>query len=263
MEHQDYVTPKITDFDKQLLKNFNEENKISEGFSYRKGASFTTQFGIEEGWGPNWKDGFVRVHIGVDRAGGGTINTVKDVIISPFNFDSTRFIDYNGESYGTLMVLLSKKYQFEMRIAHMNPKTDVIPWALSQFKAGNKYEKGWLIGSAGNYGFSKGAHTHTELKSLDDVCEMFELLLLERHGDKSMKEYTNDDIVNFYRSQVKKYPNTSPYGDWTNDQILKDWLNQKIARKIFFINQFKCCYLSPDNNKPVTSYATNGVFDNF
>jgi len=259
--HHDFVAPKPTQDDKLLLRKFEVENKIKEGFSYRKGAAFTAQFGIEEGWGPNWENGYVRIHSGVDRARGGTVRGVNDVVVCPFNFDSTGFKDYNNKDYGSLIFLTSKTYQFEMRIAHMHPTQNIIPWSLKQFLVENEYKQDWLIGSAGTYGNSTGPHTHTELLSIDESCEIFELLLFEKHGYDAFREYSDEEIITFYRQQTNKYPQTSPYMHWNDGQILNDWLNQKRNKKIFFINKYKYCFFF--GKKTYTRYASNQLFDGF
>jgi murein DD-endopeptidase MepM/ murein hydrolase activator NlpD len=258
--HHDFITPLPTKGDEILLQRFLNENKIPD-FSYRCGGVFTAQFGIEEGWGPNWAEGYVRIHTGVDRARGGTLRSVKDVVVSPFNFDSSEYIDYNGSGYGSLVVLKSKTFQFELKIAHMNPKTDIIPWALKQILEKKPIQQGWIIGSAGTYGYSTGAHTHSELVSTDESCEIFELLLLQKFGTKVFREYTDEEIINYYRNQSKRYPKTSPYTQWDDGKILADWLNQKRKKQIFFINPYKICFFQ--NGKSYTRYATNKVLEDF
>lgn len=261
MNHHDYVAPKITQYDKDLLKQFLSENGNFEEFHYRKGAVFTASFGIEQGWGKNFTPGYVRIHHGVDRASGGSITTrdktINDVVISPMNFDSSDFIDYNNRGYGSLVFLTSKKYQFDIKIAHMDPNKNFIPWSLQQFKLKKPFNQDWYIGSAGTYGYSTGAHTHTELVSHDESCEVFELMMLERFDEKIYKQYTDEEIISFYKKQSKAYPKTSPYVDWTDGQILRDWTNLKAKKSIFFINSFKSCFFWRD--KLYTKYASDMV----
>jgi murein DD-endopeptidase MepM/ murein hydrolase activator NlpD len=261
--HHDYVAPKITQADKALLKSFLEDHNNFDEFHYRKGARYTAYFGIARGWGENMVDGYVRIHQGVDRAGGGSITnagkTINDIVMSPMHFDATGFIDYGNRSYGSLVFLTSNKYQFDFRIAHMNPETDIIPWSLQQFKLKKPFKQNWYIGSAGTYGYSTGAHTHTEIISHDEACEVMELMLLERHGEVIYKEYSDEEIVAFYRKQAKTYPKTSPYVNWTDGEILNDWLNIKRKKGIFFLSKYKCCFFY--NNKPYTRYATNEILE--
>jgi len=261
MNHHDYVAPKITIHDKALWKQFLSENGNFENFHYRKGAAFTSNFGIEAGWGDNFTPGYVRIHHGVDRAEGGSITTrsktINDIVMSPMNFDSSGFINYGNKGYGSLIFLTSKRYQFDMRIAHMNPHKDFIPWSLQQFKSKRPFDQDWYIGSAGSYGYSTAAHTHTELVSHDELCEVFELMMLERFGEEIYKQYTDQEIVSFYRKQATSYPNSSPYVHWSDGQILQDWTNLRAKKNIFLINSFKSCFFW--NGKPYTKYATNKV----
>lgn len=261
MQHHDFVAPKITVHDRTLYKQFLAENRNFDEFHYRKGAAFTASFGIEQGWGENFTPGYIRVHHGVDRAGGGSVTTggkvINDIVMSPMNFDSSDYINYGDKGYGTLVFLSSKKYQFDMRIAHMDPNKDFIPWSLEQFKSKKPFNQDWYLGSAGTYGYSTGAHTHTELVSHDESCEVLELMMIERFGDAIYKQYTDEEIVAYYRGQAKKHPQTSPYVDFTDGQILQDWTGLKAAKSIFFINGYKSCFFW--NGKPFTKYATNMV----
>lgn len=250
--HHDYVPPRLAERDYELLKKFKKENRIEEdNWHYRKGAAYTANFGIADGWGPNMEPGYIRIHPGVDRASGGEQSGIKDIVMTPFNFDSSGFIDYKGKSYGSLVMLSSKEYGFDLRIAHMHPKDDIIPWALKQFKAGRPYKQDWLIGSAGTYGYSTGEHTHTELVSHDDATEIFEIILQEKYGEAANKEYTPERIY-------KEYLKRKQFKNWTEGQVMEHWLNLKKKRAAFFINDYKMCFYW--NNKPYTRYATNKVF---
>lgn len=255
--HHDYIYVKTTKKDEDLLNEFIEENKIQQdSWHYRKGAAFTAKFGIEDGWGPNMEPGFVRIHPGVDRARGGSVVhmgvEIKDVVICPFNFEKTDFIDYKGQSYGSLVCLISEKYQFEFRIAHMHPNKDILPWALQQFKLKAPYKQNWIIGKAGTYGYSTAPHTHTEIVSTDESTEIFEIILYKKYGDSLYKEYSNEYIVSEYKKREK-------FKKATEGQILENWFSQKAAKNIIFINDFKLCFIW--NNKVYTKYATNMLFN--
>lgn len=263
MKHHDYVAPRLTNYDRNLLKQFMSENGNFQEFHYRKGAAYTAMFGIAEGWGDDFKPGYVRIHPGVDRAHGGTVvvrgQTIKDVVMSPMNFESSDYIHYGNKSYGTLVILKNPRFQFEMRIAHMNPANDFIPWSLEQFKKGNPFRKDWYIGSAGTYGYSTGAHTHTELVSSDEASEVLELMLLDKYGEKINRQYTDDEVLAFYRSQANKYPKTSPYVRMKDWQILQDWTRLKAEKSVIFINEYK--YSMIWYGKIYTRYATNKVLE--
>jgi murein DD-endopeptidase MepM/ murein hydrolase activator NlpD len=250
--HHDYIPPKLDKKDYDLLNKFKEENRIEENnWHYRKGAAYTASFGIADGWGPNMEPGYIRIHPGVDRAGGGEQGGIDDIVMTPFNFDSSGFIDYGGRSYGSLIFLTSVEYGFDMRIAHMHPKNDIIPWALKQFKKKKPYKQDWLIGSAGTYGYSTGAHTHTELVSHGEYTDIFEIILEEKFGSEANKEYTPERIYNEYKKRSK-------FKNWSEGQIMEHWLKLKKERRIFFINDYKFCFYWKD--KPYTRYATDKVF---
>ncbi len=256
--HRDLVMPNIRTADEKLLEQFKVENKILEDeWHFRHGAKYTANFGIEDGWGPDMEDGWIRIHQGVDRARGRTYKNLKDPVICPLHFDKSGFVDYKGKGYGSLVFLTSKKYQFELRIAHMDPVKDMVRWTLKQLKKHKPIQQGWQLGSAGNYGYSTGAHTHTELVSTDESCEIFDLLLLEQHGEIIFKEYSDEFIVLRYRQQIKNYPETCPYVDYTDGEILTDWTNQKKKRKVFFINDYKTMFFWGD--KAFSRYSSNLV----
>jgi murein DD-endopeptidase MepM/ murein hydrolase activator NlpD len=261
--HHDFVPPVVVNPDVEALKAFYADNDIPN-LAYRKGAAFTGDFGLTEGWGANFTPGYVRIHTGVDRAHGGTVaynnTTVNDIVICPFNFDTSDFLIFGPtESYGSMVILISKKYGFDFRIAHMNPDKDIIPWSLQQFKSHQLFKQGWLIGSAGTYGYSTGAHTHTEMISLGEHCDIFEQLLKQQYGEEANKEYTDDDILDGYRKQAAANPKTSPYVSWSDDQIRADWVNQKKARNAMFINKYKSIFYWSAGEYH-TRYASNLLF---
>lgn len=237
------VTPKevnIITGDYKLYKEFlNEYDKSHDfkfnGVSYRKGAVVTCPFGLAQGFkvkpdnSLEW--GYVRIHSGVDRFGGGNVGEIKDVVLSPYNFEKSWIQEFGNTSYGTLISLLSEKYQFEFRIAHMHQKTNISAWTLAKIKAGEAIKKDWLIGTAGTYGYSSGNHTHTEIRSIDEACEVIELLIEQRFGDQALKEYGTEEILAFYKTQ-------SWWKNKTEKEMLQDWNAQKKAKQIIFGNKY-------------------------
>jgi hypothetical protein len=109
----------------------------------------------------------------------------------------------------------------------MHPKHDIIPWSLNRLMQQGSFDQGWLLGSAGSYGYSSGAHTHTVVKSYDDSCEVFDIILRELYGDKSLKEYTSSQIVREYR----KY---SAFKESSEKIMLEDWDAWKKKKKDYF-----------------------------
>jgi hypothetical protein len=262
--HPDFVFTKAVTTEKDLLVKFKTENDLTK-LVFRKGAAFTAPFGLADGWGSKFSPGYVRVHPGVDRAGGGSIIhndiTINDIVICPLNFDESDYLYYGPTtSYGTLSIFINRKYGFDLRIGHMNPVKNFIPWSLQQLKSHKPFGQGWILGSAGTYGYSTGAHTHTELISLNDDCDVFEQMLTEKFGEDVNKEYTDEYIISEYKRQATAYPATSPYVNWTNDQIRRDWISLKKAKNVVFINKYKYIFYWTDG-KHHTRYATNMVFE--
>jgi len=269
-----HVIVKASPEDRKLFEEFISEydsgNLEFNDTPFRKGAANTCDFGLSEGF--KYIDGkmvwgYVRLHSGVDRAGGGTVETqydgtVKDVVQVPFNFNRSAFYEYGDKSYGTLIVLVNDKYGFEMRVAHMNPdqknrkgneKGPIIKWYYERAKKGKSFEKGWTLGSAGTWGASTGAHTHTEFKSLDESCEVFDILLQEKFGDESLKEYTPEEVVSLYRKQKN-------YNSASEEEIFKDYQELRKTKKVLFLNRFKCQYVDWDG-KVRSRYSSYLLFN--
>lgn len=265
-----HVTADVTETDIELYKEFIEEYDPEGKFEFndlgfRKGAVNTCPFGLSEGY--KMKDGkmvwgYVRIHNGVDRAGGGEIKGIEDIVQVPFDFNRSAFYEYGDKSYGTLTILFNDKYQFEMRIAHMNPdqnkrkgneKGPLIPWSLARLKKKQSMSKSWLLGSAGTWGASSGAHTHTEFKSLDEACEVFEILLIKKYGEEALQEYTHNEVVDEYRQHLH-------YHDALKEDILKDYNELRKTKKVIFLNKYKCQYVDWDGTIK-TRYASNLLFN--
>ena len=260
--------------DKKLYEEFMDEYNPSRDFKFddipfRKGAPITGIFGLDNGFKiikgkMEW--GYVRHHTGVDRARGGSHEyswgKVNDIVQVPFNFNRSSIIDYGDTSYGTLISLFNDKYGFEFRIAHMNPdqkkrkgneQGPIIQWSLDRLRRNQSFEKGWCLGSAGNWGHSSGAHTHTEVKSLDESCEVFDILLFEAHGSQTLVEFDKDEIVSLYKVQ-KHYKNAD------EKTILRDYNELRKERRILFLNRYKCQYVDWDNTIK-TRYSSQLLFN--
>lgn len=245
----------------KFMSNYDSGSFEFNDTEYRKGAANTCDFGISNGYkiiNGKMEWGYVRLHTGVDRSGGKLYefkdgSTIKDPVISPFDFNRSSIVDYNDTGYGSLVQLFNDEYGFEMRIAHMDPNSSFIPWSLNRIKNGLSFGKGWVIGSAGTYGASSGDHTHTEFISTDNSCEVFDILLEEKYGDKALKEYTSSDIVRLYKKH-RHFKNA------TISDILKDWIEVKDYRGASFVNKYKYRfqrYLGPR----YTRYSSNLLFN--
>lgn len=262
-----------TDSDHKLYEKFIKEYDVNnnlkfDDIEFRKGAGFTGEFGLNNGFKyENGKMvwGYVRLHGGVDRARGGSKTfdwgTVDDIVIVPFNANRSYLYEYGDKSYGTLSCLFNDEYQFAVRVAHMNPdqnkrkaneKGPMVKWSYDRLKKRQSFERGWILGSAGTLGDSTGAHTHTELKSLDESCEVFDILLAEKYGDAALKEYTAAQVIKEYKKQ-------SRYTDANPDVILKDYAELKKTKKVIFLNKYKCQYVDWDNTVK-TRYSSQLLF---
>lgn len=243
---------------KKFINDYNTDYDF-ENIQYRKGAAITTSFGIAVGYkeenGKLIENG-IRFHAGVDRAGGGkyTFNSGKvidDVVICPFNFNRTRFNNYGDKSYGTLIQLFNDEYGFEMRIAHMDPNKDFIPWSLTQFKRGNKFDQNWIIGQAGTYGFSTGAHTHTEFKSISKDVPIFEYILHEKFNSAIFKDYTDEQVIEKYAE--KGISVSDP------NKVLENWQEIKREKRLIIANDYLSRYIDWDG-KEKTRYSSEKLF---
>lgn len=240
----------------KFMKTYDSGNFEFNNVGFRKGAKITCPFGISNGFKyikgkMEW--GFVRLHTGVDRAGGAIYKNIPDIVQIPFYFDRSEIVDYGNTSYGSLIRLFNDEFHFEMRIAHMDPKLDIIPWSYERLLAGKSFEPDWLLGSAGNYGDSSGAHTHTEFLSQDDSCEVFDILLEEKYGDKALVEYTKAEILRLYRQQIH-FKNSS------DREILKDWEAVKAHRGATFVNKYKYKFQNQWGTK-FTRYSSELLFN--
>jgi hypothetical protein len=245
--------------EEQLLKEFihkydENDNLGFDKVNYRKGASITGRFCLEEGFkvledgSLEW--GYVRIHSGVDRGRGKTFNDVKNVIMTPFDFESSRFEDFNGRVYGSLVSLISKRFGFEFRIAHMFPNEILI---LDDLKNNKPIKRDTIIGPTGSYGVGSGIHTHTEIKSLEEKSPVLELLLEKKFGTEIYEEFSANDVVNFYRT-MNKFQNAS------FEQVFNDYEEQKEKRRCYFANKYLYRYIDFDGTKK-TRYSSELLFN--
>lgn len=254
---------------KKFLEEYDskEERFSFKDLQFRKGAPITAEFGLSEGFkiiNGQMVWGYVRLHSGTDRARGGKVEfswgTVDDIVFVPFNFNRSAFYEYGDTSYGTLVQLFNDEYGFEMRIAHLNPdqnkrkaneKGPMLKWSLDRVKKKKEMKRDWVLGSAGSWGYSSGAHTHTELKSIGETCEVFEEILDEKFED-ARKEYTHEQVIEEY----KKY---SHYKNADDDEIIEDYNELRKTKKVLFLNKYKCQYVDWDGTVK-TRYSSTLLF---
>ena len=237
----------------EFISEYDDGSLEFNDLHYRTGAAITVEFGIADGFAKKengeleW--GYIRLHTGVDRANGRTVNGVRDAIISPFNFDKSNFMDFNGKSYGSMITLINTKYGFKFRIAHMFPKEIIV---IDKLKNNEPIKRNEILGPTGNYGISTGAHTHTEVISIEEKSEVLERILLEKYNDVE-EQYSDEFISAFYRTKDK-------FKDATFEEIKNDWMTQKSKRRAFFVNKYLYRYIDYDGNLK-TRYSTNFLWN--
>lgn len=245
-----------------FLKEYSPNNLNFDKIDYRRGARIVDSFGLVEGYTVQDDKSLVfdtiRLHTGVDRSGiyGTHEKQIENIVICPFNFNRSNIVYYGPrESYGTLIQLFNDDYKFEMRIAHMNPVSDLRPDIKIALEKRLPIKMGTILGKAGNYGLSGGIHTHTEFISLGDCCEIFEKLLYEKFGSIDVvSEYTKMDILKIYQSKAK----------WTGksaENIFAHYASLKKQRGADFINRFMYKYIEIGSLTPRTRYSSELLFN--
>lgn len=234
----------------EFISKYDINNNLGfDNINYRKGAPITGRFCLEEGFrvldNGELEWGYVRIHSGVDRGGGKTYKNTSNVIMAPFDFDSSRFEDFNGKIYGTLVVLISKIYGFEFRIAHMFPDKILV---IEKLKNNWSIAKDTIIGPTGSYGVGSGVHTHTEVKSLEERAPILEKLLEKKFGTEIYEEYKPNDIVDFYKKMSK-------FKDASFEEVFNDFEEQKEKRRCYFANRYLYRYVDFDGTKK-TRYSS-------
>lgn len=246
---------------KEFLQEYNTTLDFNN-INYRKGAKITSPFCLTSGYrkvNDNYIWDSIRIHAGVDRSAhyntrGGKLK--ENIVISPFNFNRSEFHDYGEQHvYGSLVRLFNDKYQFEMRIIHMNPKS-LSPEFKELVLKNQPIKQNMILGSAGNYGSaSDGAHTHTEFVSLKNTCILFDDILKTQFGLITQQDYTDIEIFNIYK-------NAKYFKDSTPEEILKHYEGLKKLRKIVgTCNRFKYTYRDWFNQSICTRYSSELLFN--
>lgn len=268
-----HVIVKKKEVNRKELNNFIDTYNRSrdlkfEEVPYRPGGRFSAHFGLAHGFkmiDGNMDWGWVRLHAGVDVAAADTHEfnwgTVPDVVRVPFHADRSAIYDYGDTSYGTLILLYNDEFKFDVRIGHMNPdqkkrkaneKGAIVPWSLNRLKKGLHFEQNWVLGSAGSYGWSTGAHTHTEIKSYEEECDVLEALLIEKYGDDAQREYSESEVIQNYKLREN-------YKKANNSTILRDYQELRKVKRTLFLNEYKVQYVDAANNVR-TRYSSYYLF---
>lgn len=213
----------------EFLERYDSGNLEFNNLQYRAGSPITTHFSLSKGY--RYEDGkwywdTVRIHTGVDRGAG--------KVISPFDFNRSYIYDWGPEhDYGSMIRLINDTYEFEMRIAHMNPQEDIEPEVLQKLKNEEPILRNTYLGLAGNYGKSDGNHTHTEVVSTKENCPIFNKLLHQKYGQDVFNNYEDDYILSFYSKQ-------DYWKDKPTDEIFEHYDHLKNKYRISgLINQYQ------------------------
>jgi murein DD-endopeptidase MepM/ murein hydrolase activator NlpD len=244
-----------------FLKEYSPNDLLFNDIDYRRGARISGHFGVEEGYTMvNGEPVFdtIRIHTGVDRSGNFNKKgeTIENIVISPFNFNRSNRIFYGDKiSYGNLVQLFSDDYEFEMRIAHMNPDKDILPEIKFKLDKKQAIKRNEILGKSGNFGLSGGIHTHTEFLSLHGTCKTFDDLLVKIYGvDEVFSEYTKIDILKMYQNKQKWIGKSA-------EEILANFENLKKERGIISINKYKYQYKESVTNIIRTRYSSELLFN--
>lgn len=237
-----------------FLAEYDSGGLMFDGLRYRSGAHTTQPFGLAEGYKVRadgtleW--GHVRIHTGVDRAGGKR----GDQVIAPFTFHTSNLIDYEGRGYGSLVLLDQLEYRFQMRIAHMHPTEDLADGMWKKLMDCDRVKAGTVLGRAGCYGVGEGAHTHTEIVSLEETNEIFDEILDRRYGEDSYRDYTQQEITEEYRHHT----HTVVLSDI---EMLADFAGLKADRRMRYGNRFRYRYWDGILNREATRYSSALLFN--
>lgn len=249
----------VTSLTQQFLSEY-DNGELDFPVQYRKGALITCRFGIAEGYrkvngNAIWDS--VRLHTGVDR--GAENRSHENVVYVPFDFDRSELQDYGKDHvYGSMIRLFNDTYGFEMRIVHMEPGRDITPNALRLLDAGSSIPRNTRLGKAGNYGFSYGAHTHTEIVSQDTQSTVLDEILWLQYGMEAGMSYIED------RNQIFRLYRDFEYWEPKSDnQIFAHYQDQLEKRRVTgTVNDYKMEYKDWYSNYLIrTRYSSAKLFN--
>ena len=209
------------------FETFSEEvgglntNKIK----FRPAAPFTNPFGLTRRYrvidGENeW--GWPGIHFGVDRPEG---PNKERRIFAPVKGQG-RFEDWEGNIYGSLF-FIQHWADFEVVIAHIYPE-DIVP----SIFFGGELAAGDPIGLAGDYGFSFGIHTHTEIRAEKIGNKILDEFVQRKYGTKGFIDLTEEEILTEYRGCEKTT-------EWTTERILADYKKLRRDKHVLTVNRYR------------------------
>ena len=235
------------------------------GIKFRPGAPLSyshdgtpTCFGLCEGYRVidgkiTW--GYMRYHKGGDRA------RTPPEVYNPFDCDSPRLDDDGGTVYGS-QVRLPTRHGFEVRIAHMDPRSDIRREVLPCLLDHLLIARGELLGVAGRYGISAAIgpdpeaprHTHTEIVSLDQSCPILDELLLMRYRAEGLRAYEDGEIIDAYRAREM-------YRHVERRVIMEAWDEERESKGIVWANKYRAVFRRDElSGRLVTRYSAALLF---
>lgn len=233
----------------RFLAEYDSGDLQFNGLRFRNGAVITHPFGLDRLTGDTPELNRVRIHTGVDRARG----KKGDLVFVPFDAQHTDFY-CPIDGYGSLVVLVSFDYGFEVRIAHMHPDADLRHEIRDRLQAHGPLKHGAVLGKAGHLGLSAGRHTHTEIVSLEPQNLLLDDLLSRKFGEQAFREYNEAEIFDEYRQH-------SAWKDAPDADIQIDWIKLKQERRWRFGNRFRYRYFDGLLNRDVTRYSSALLFN--
>ena len=230
------------------------------GVKFRAGAPFSKSpdgslciFGLTEGYkrangGLTWN--YVRYHLGTDRAAG--------EVFVPFDADSVVLHDDGGLVYGSQLRLISERWGFEVRIAHMDPRAgDIDQVTLAAVRQHQGLVHGIRIGQAGCYGIGAGKdarHTHTEVVSVGTKSALLDDILVARFGQAVGAEYSRAEVVGEYRRHAH-------YVSETDEAIWHDYERERRDKGLLWCNRFRALRWDAHAGRNATWYSSALAFN--
>lgn len=200
---------------------------------FRDGAGFTCDFGLDNTFDK------LRIHCGVDRAGG--------LIYVPFDC-KVEYINPYNDACGSLLRMFPCGGDFEIRIMHIDLK-DLCVDAYKRVKAGGFFKAGEAIAEAGNLGKSTGKHTHTEIISTGEYSQVVETLLDDLKANNKKRWHYDDYSNMIYDLGLEQ------------KQGLEDYFREIKNRNISFINSVKIKRIDYLDNREKTFYNSRIVMN--
>jgi murein DD-endopeptidase MepM/ murein hydrolase activator NlpD len=207
---------------------------------FRPGAPTTCSFGLVERhrlievqdngskrtideWG--WPD----VHFGADRGPSPiSYRGYYNGIFAPVAAERSAFENWHGKVYGTLIFLYHWS-GFAVVIAHCDPnEIDILPTLQRE----GPIEAGEYLAPIGDNGYSRGKHSHTEIRSEDEDTPVLEEMLRRKYGDEANRELTEEQVVAVYRSS-RRTADKSP--EWIADDYAE--IRKRVG--VIFLNAMK------------------------